>query len=88
MTLDLRDCTFAGPAMPEPFVKYRLEDLLAKKKLLDKPAGESGKRLQESWTPLWRKLRALGEQGGEQRVLHHVLEPLVERLGWAACTRA
>jgi hypothetical protein len=88
MTLDLRDCTFAGPAMPEPFVKYRLEDLLAKKKLLDKPAGESGKRLQESWTPIWRKLRALGEQGGEQRVLHHVLEPLVERLGWAACARA
>ena len=88
MTLDLRDCTFAGPAMPEPFVKYRLEDLLAKKKLLDKPAGESGKRLQESWTPLWRKLRALGEQGGEQRVLHHVLEPLVERLGWAACAPA
>jgi len=88
MTLDLRDCTFAGPAMPEPFVKYRLENLLAKKKLLDKPAGESGKRLQESWTPLWRKLRALGEQGGEQRVLHHVLEPLVERLGWAACAPA
>ena len=82
MTLELRDCTFAGPAMPEPFVKFRLEDLLNKKKLLTKATGDAGKKLQESWQVYRNKLRSLGEQGLEQRVLHHVLEPLVERLGW------
>ena len=25
MALDLRDCTFFGPALPEPFVKFQLE---------------------------------------------------------------
>ncbi|MEI7892361.1 MAG: hypothetical protein WCI05_04690 [Myxococcales bacterium] len=86
MSLDLRDCTFAGPAMPEPFVKYRLEELLTKKKLLGKSTGD--KTLQESWQAYRNKLRSLGEQGLEQRVLHHVLEPLVERLGWQLLDKA
>jgi hypothetical protein len=88
MSLDLRDCTFAGPAMPEPFVKYRLEELLNKKKLLAKATGDGGKKLQESWQVLRNKLRTLGEQGLEQRVLHLVLEPLVERLGWQLLDKA
>lgn len=88
MTLELRDCTFAGPAMPEPFVKFRLEDLLNKKKLLVKATGDAGKKLQESWQVYRNKLRSLGEQGLEQRVLHHVLEPLVERLGWQLLDKA
>ena len=88
MSLDLRDCTFAGPAMPEPFVKYRLEELLTKKKLLAKATGDAGKKLLESWQAYRNKLRSLGEQGLDQRVLHHVLEPLVERLGWQLLDKA
>ncbi|MBI3846554.1 MAG: hypothetical protein HY292_18150 [Planctomycetes bacterium] len=83
MTLELRDVTFFGPALPEPFVKFQLEGLLLKRGLLPKATGPAGKQLQERWEVYRRKLRALGEQGGLLRVASHVLEPLVERLGYA-----
>src|SRR6059036_1198945 len=87
MSLDLRDTTFFGHALPEPFVKFQLEPLLQKKGLLAKATGAEGKALEERWESLRSKLRLLGEQGGELRVTHHVLEPLVERLGYAQLTR-
>lgn len=88
MTLDLRDCDFTGPAMPEPFVKFRLEDLLARKKLLTRLQAPEAKKLKERWDVYRRKLRALGEQGGELRVQRHVLEPLLEFLGWSTIESA
>lgn len=82
MAFDLRDCTFFGPALPEPFVKFQLEAELAKRKLLPKATGEDGRVLQDRWDVYRRKLRALGESGGDRRVANHVLEPLAERLGY------
>lgn len=83
MALTLPDCSFFGPALPEPFVKLGLESHLKKAKLLPKTTGAEAKALEKSWEVYRRKLRALGEQGGPVRVQHHVLEPLCERLGYA-----
>jgi len=87
MALELRDCSFFGPALPEPFVKFELEKHLSKRKLLPKATGTEGKALQSSWDVLRRKLRKLGEHGGDRRVANHVLDPLVERLGYTHITR-
>jgi hypothetical protein len=88
MALDLDDCTFSGPALPEPFVKFELEDLLRKKGLLPRATGAEGKALAASWDSYRRSLRALGDAGGPVRVFNHVLVPLVERLGYAASDRS
>lgn len=83
MALDvLRDCEFIGPALPEPFVQFELENELNKKKLLPKPSGVEGKELQGSWEAYRRKLRELVSRGGDIRVRNHVIEPLVNRLGY------
>ena len=82
MSLDLRDCTFFGPALPEPFVKLHLEAELNKRSLLPKAAGDERRTIQDRWEVYRRALRALGEQGGDRRVATHVLEPLAERLGY------
>jgi len=87
MALDLRDCTFFGPALPEPFVKFQLEGELGKRKLLMRTVGEEGRALEARWDVYRRKLRALGEQGGDRRVASHVLEPLAERLGYQRFVR-
>lgn len=87
MALDLRDCTFFGPALPEPFVRFQLEGELLKRKLLPKATGAEGKALQDEWDVYRRKLRALGEQGGDRRVANHVLEPLTTRLGYERLAR-
>ena len=87
MALELRDCSFHGPALPEPFVKFQLEEKLKKLNLLAKTTGAEGRALEERWDVLRRKLRQLGEQGGDRRVANHVLEPLVERLGYSALER-
>jgi hypothetical protein len=87
MALELRDCSFHGPALPEPFVKFQLERELSKRNLLAKTTGAEGRALEERWDVLRRKLRQLGEQGGDRRVANHVLEPLVERLGYSALER-
>jgi len=88
MALLLPDCTFFGPALPEPFVKFELERLLRAKDLLPEPRGEAGRRLDDQWEAYRRKLRALGEQGGERRVVGHVLEPLGTALGYGELSLA
>ncbi|MEK7863837.1 MAG: hypothetical protein AAB295_11310, partial [Chloroflexota bacterium] len=84
MALDLRtDCTFLGPAFPEPFVLFELETALSKLGLLPKTTGAEGQALRASWDSYRRKLRELAVRGGALRVRNHVVEPLVERLGYA-----
>jgi len=87
MALELRDCSFHGPALPEPFVKFQLERELSKRNLLAKTTGAEGRALEDRWDVLRRKLRQLGEQGGDRRVANHVLEPLVERLAYSGLER-
>jgi len=88
MALHLQDCpTPSGPAFPEPFLKFQLEGELTKRKLLPKTKGAEGRALKERWEVYRRKLRALGEQGGDRRVASHVLEPLTERLGYTRFDR-
>lgn len=83
MPLELLDhCTFLGPALPEPFVRFELERELERTKLLPKTTGAAGRELQESWDAYRRALRELVVQGGAVRVANHVLQPLVQRLGY------
>ncbi len=82
MGLDLNDCAFFGPALSEPFAKFELEGYLKKSGLLPSATGDSGKALREFWEAYRRRLRNLGDQGGPLRVLHHVVEPLAEPLGY------
>ena len=82
MALDLADCQFRGPALPDPFVKLDLEKELTKRKLLPKTTGKEGKELQKDWDIFRRKLRALSASGGPIRVRNHVLEPLAGHLGY------
>jgi hypothetical protein len=84
MPLDLLDtCTFTGPALPEPFVRFELERELSKANLLPRSVGAEGREVQESWERYRRKLRELGVSGGALRVRHHIIDPLLERLGYA-----
>lgn len=79
MALELLDhCRFTGPALPEPFVRFDLEAALSAADLLPK-----AKDLADGWDFHRRKLRDLGERGGSVRVLNHVVEPLLEPLGYA-----
>ena len=80
--LRLEDCTFTGPALPDPFVRLELEKELSTLKLLPKAIGTEGQALQSSWDVYRRKLRELVSQGGPVRVRNQVIEPLVERLGY------
>ena len=83
MPLDfLRDCAFTGPALPEPFVRFELESELAKAGLLPKMSAAETEQFQESWRTYRRKLREL-VRGGRIRVRKQVVEPLIERLGFA-----
>lgn len=88
MAIELRDCDFFGPALPEPFVKFELEHHLNRLNLLAKSSGADGRVLQHEWEPLYRKLRDLSFQGGEVRVRNHILDPLVERLGYSRIVRS
>jgi hypothetical protein len=82
MALDLRDVSVAGPALPEPFVKLALEAELGRLRLLRKTTGKEGEALTAAWDGLRRRLRVLGEQGGQIRVKNHVLDPLASFLGY------
>jgi hypothetical protein len=84
----LDHCTFTGPAFPEPYVRFALEKELAKRKLLSKATGKDARELSDSWQVYRRKLRQLVSRGGSHRVLHHVIEPLTARLGYATVERA
>ncbi len=84
MALNLSsDCTFTGPALPEPFVKFNLEAELNRLLLLPKATGADGRALDEQWQLFRRKFRELVSHGGGLRVQNHVIEPLVARLGYA-----
>ena len=76
MTLDLRDCTFSGPALPEPFVQFELAAQLAKLGVLVKI---HDKDFERDWGALRRQLRSTG---GPQSVCNHVVAPLAECLGF------
>lgn len=82
MPLDLTDCQFSGPALPEPFVKFELEKELNKRKLLTKTTGSDGKQLKRDWDVYRRVLRSLAASGGALRVRNHVIEPLKSLLGY------
>jgi Eco57I restriction-modification methylase/N-6 DNA Methylase len=82
MALDLSSAKLIGPALPEPFVKFDLEQILNQNKLLPKTTGHEGSSLQEFWDTYRRKLRNLGSSSGAIRVKHHVIDPLIESLGY------
>ena len=46
MTLDLRDCLFSGPALPEPFVHFELTAQLARLRLAVR---SEGKHFEQNW---------------------------------------
>lgn len=84
MALNLSsDCTFTGPALPEPFVKFNLEAELNRLALLPKATGADARALDEQWHVVRRKFRELVSHGGGLRVQNHVIEPLIARLGYA-----
>lgn len=62
---------------------FELETALSKFGLLPKTTGAEGQALRASWDSYRRKLRELAVRGGALRVRNHVVEPLVERLGYA-----
>ena len=82
MALNVENATFFGPAFPEPFVRFELENELARLHLLPKATGEEGRALQQSWEVYRKKLRDLVSQGGAVRVANQVFAPLVPRLGY------
>ncbi|MBV9248621.1 MAG: hypothetical protein JO227_05165 [Acetobacteraceae bacterium] len=79
MTLDLRDVSLSGPALPEPFVRFELAGLLARLGLLP----PSNPALEQTWSKLRRTLGGLGGSGGPQRVHNHVIAALADSLGFA-----
>jgi len=82
MALDLTDCQFTGPALPEPFVRFELEKELTKLKLLAKTTGKEGKQLKTDWETYRRHLAQLAVRGGPVRVRNHCIEPIIKRLGY------
>ena len=78
MSLDLHDCTVAGPALPEPFLRFELPDLLTRLGLLPKPSRSAA----QGWDTLRRTVRTLAGEGGPLRVHNHVIAPLAPCLGY------
>jgi hypothetical protein len=76
MTLDLSDCSFHGPALPAPFVRFELPGLLDKMGLF---TDQHGRQFERDWTALHRQLRS---SGGPQSICMHVIAPLARRLGF------
>jgi hypothetical protein len=74
MMLDLRDCSFFGSALPEPFVRFDLHTHLARLGLLQHVEGKSFER---NWDAVRRQIVSAG---GAQRICNHVIAPLAERL--------
>ncbi|HET7881897.1 MAG TPA: hypothetical protein VFL55_13515 [Acetobacteraceae bacterium] len=80
MNLDLRDCAFHGPALPEHFVHFELGAVLTKLGLL--PADATA--VEREWSTLRRQLRT---GGGPSSVCSHVIAPLARSLGFATPVR-
>ena len=57
MTLDLRDCSFVGSALPEPFVRFDLHTHLARLGLLHHVEGKSFERNWDARSPTARQRR-------------------------------
>jgi hypothetical protein len=87
MTLELRECTFFGPALPEPFIRYELKAVLAKFSLLPPSTGVLGRAFDQGWDAVRRQIRALGGAGGPLRVHNHVIVPLAQRLDYGVPVR-
>ncbi|MEW6137143.1 MAG: N-6 DNA methylase [Thermodesulfobacteriota bacterium] len=87
MALDLTDCQFHGPALPEPFVKFELGKELSKLKLLPKATGDEDRQLREAWNSYRRNLRALAG-GGPLRVRNQVIDPIARLIGYAGTESA
>jgi hypothetical protein len=80
MMLDLRDCIFAGPAFPAPFVQSGLSAQLTRLGLLP----NEGRSFEHGWSVLRRQLRLTG---GPLSVCNHVAAPLMQRLGFGPPAR-
>ena len=76
MTLDLSDCTFQGSALPQPFVRFELADLLGKLGLL---TNQHGRSFERNWSALRRGLRSAG---GPRSICNHIIAPLARHLGF------
>ena len=76
MTLDLQDCTFTGPALPEPFVGFELAGQLTRLGLL---SNTQDKAFERDWGALRRQFRS---SGGPQSLCNHIIAPLATRLGF------
>jgi len=81
-TLDLPDCSFAGPALPEPFVRFELARLLVRLRLLPLP------RAERQWSTIRQHLATIGASAGPLRVHNQLVVPLAACLGYASPTRA
>ncbi len=88
MSLELSDCQFIGPALPDPFVRFELEKELISRKLLPKTTAEGGKHLRNRWDVYRRHLQELAASGGPLRVCNRVIEPIVELLGYTSIEAA
>ena len=88
MSLELSDCQFVGPALPDPFVRFELEKELTSRKLIPKKTGDEGKHLRSRWDVYRRHLQELAASGGPLRVCNRVIEPIVELLGYKAIEAA
>lgn len=86
--LRLGDCTFYGPALPEPYVRFELEKALTKHELLPDVDGLAGQTLRDQWDILRRKLRDVSPNSGPVAIANRLLDPLVSRLGYAKLTPA
>ena len=86
--LRLGDCTFFGPALPEPYVRFEFEKALAKHKLLPNADGLAGQTLRDQWDILRRKLRDTSPISGPVAITNRILDPLVSRLGYAKLSPA
>ncbi|MFN8441784.1 MAG: hypothetical protein U0175_13480 [Caldilineaceae bacterium] len=84
----LDEIRLTGPALTEPFIREKLEAELNKRKLLPKNSGSEGDGQQECWRVYRRKLQNLAILGSALRVYNHVLEPLLQPLGYVRCEDA
>ncbi|HET8997369.1 MAG TPA: hypothetical protein VFN42_11950, partial [Acetobacteraceae bacterium] len=78
----LCDCALAGPALPEPFVRFELTRFLQSRRLWP------GTRVAQFWPDIRQHLASLGTAAGPLRVQHQLLVPLASCLGYATPVRA
>ena len=82
MPLDLQDVLLQKAVLPEYFVQHRLEGWLVEHHLLP-----NSEQLEDVFADYQRRLRTLGE-GDETCVKAHVIEPLLDVLGYTRLVHA